>query len=119
MIGAGRLNQRLQFQSPFEIDDGAGNTTQGWQPQFETAAGIQFLRGGETVLAARLEQTAPLIITVRVSTNTRQVTGEWRAIDMRSGTIYQVKENPRHPVDRSGKENRGHFEFLAMSGVAG
>lgn len=119
MIGAGRLDQRLQFQSPAPLDDGAGNTTDGFQPQFETAAGIRFLRGGETVLAARLEQTAPLLITVRASTNTRQITGDWRAVDMRTRAVYQVKENPRNPVDKNGKENRGYFEFLAQAGVAG
>lgn len=110
---AGRLDKRLQFQRPFEIEDGAGNYTNGWQPEFTQAANIKFLRGGETVLASRLEQTAPLIVTIRASIQAKAIGGDWRAVDTRSGVVYQVKEAPRESDDR------GFLEMLCMCGVAG
>jgi head-tail adaptor len=110
---AGRLDMRLQFQAPYEIDNGAGTLTQGHAPQFEIAASVKYLRGGETVLSSRLEQIAPVIITVRACNDTRQIAGEWRAVDLRTGTVFQIKELPRV------SENRGFFEMLAVSGVAG
>jgi head-tail adaptor len=118
-MNAGRLERRLQFQSPKEIDDGAGNYTQGFEPQFECAASVTFMKGGEQVLASRLEQVSPVIIAVRSANATRRITGEWRAEDMRSGAIYMVKETPRHPVRKDGSEDRSMLEFLATSGVAG
>lgn len=116
-MDAGRLDRRLQFQSPYEIEDGAGNYSQGWQPEFELAANTRFLRGGEQVLASRLEQKTPLIVTVRACVAARRITGDWRAVDMRNGAIYHIKETPRLPVDKSGREVRAFFEMLAMAGV--
>jgi head-tail adaptor len=118
-MAAGRLSRRLQFSAPKRVKDGKGNTTDGFDPQFECAASVSFLRGGEQVLASRLEQVSPVVVTVRVSNNTRQITGDWRAEDVRTGVIYMVKESPRHPMRKDGGEDRLMFEFLATSGVAG
>ncbi|MCG7507064.1 head-tail adaptor protein [Mesorhizobium retamae] len=111
-MDAGRLNRRLQFSKRQDQDDGAGNTKGTWIPQFECAAGIKRLKSGEGVLAARLEAKEQIIVTVRRSANTKQITHEWLAEDMRSGAVYMVKEEPRESDDR------GFFDFLAMSGVA-
>lgn len=108
---AGRLDKRLQFAERREIDDGAGNTVAEYVPQYECAANIKRLRGGESVMAARLEAREPVIVTVRACIAARRITNDWRATDMRDGTIYAVKEMPREA------DNRGHLEFLAMSGV--
>ena len=114
---AGRLDRRLQFAERREVDDGMGNTVAEYVPQYECAANIKRLRGGESVLAARLEAKQPVVVTVRACTAARAITHDWRATDLRDGTIYAVKENPRYPTDKSGREDRGHLEFLAMSGV--
>ena len=111
-MDAGRLNRRLQFSERRKTDDGAGNTVAEFVPQFECAAALKRLKGGESVMAARLEAKEQVIVTVRRSMNTRRITQEWRAVDMRTGTAYQVKEEPRETDDR------GFLEFLVVSGVA-
>lgn len=111
-MDAGRLDRRLSFESPTEITDDYGNTTSGWQGQYECAANIKYLRGGEQVLAARLAQTSPVIVTVRNCAAARAIGGTWRCRDTRTGALYQVKETPREA------DNRGHLEFLATAGVA-
>lgn len=113
-IQAGKLKHRLQFAvRTAPVDDGYGNVVSGeWVGQFEARCALTFLKGSETVIASRLEARSPVIIGMRNSINARRVTHEWRATDMSTGTIYQIKEQPRLSDDRS------HFEMLALSGVA-
>lgn len=111
-LGAGDLYYRVAFDKPVEQSDGQGGTINGWEEHFQCLAHYRFLRGGETVQAARLEGRQPLIITVRSSSETRQVQTQWRIRDARSGTVFQVKAvNPT--------EDRRFLEILAESGVAG
>ena len=113
MVSAGKLDRRFQFQQRREQSDGMGNTVSDWVSQFTLAAGRSFLRGGETVIAARLENKQPAIVTIRNSTDARQITADWRAIDVRDGRVYNIRETPKESDDR------GFLEFLAESGVAG
>lgn len=115
MQAAGKLWHWLQFEARAEpVDDGYGNTISGvWTEQFTVHAGLQFLRGSEQVIAARLEGRSPVVILLRSSQNARRITHEWRAKDLRTGTIYQIKESPRPSADRA------FVEMLAESGVAG
>lgn len=108
---AGRLDRRLSFYRRVEQDDGAGNTVSDWVLQFSQQGNRKFLRGGESVMAARLESRQPVILTVRASTQARAVTNDWRVVD-RDGTVYNVRENPKESDDR------GFLELLAESGVA-
>lgn len=109
---ADRLHEHIAFDKPVEQSDGQGGTVNGWQEQFQCRAHYRFLRGGESVQAARLEGRQPLVITVRSSSETRQVETQWRIRDVRTGTVFQVKAiNPT--------EDRRFLEILAESGVAG
>ena len=112
MAGAGSLDRRLQFSERVDVDDGFGNTVGAFVSQFTDAANIKFLRGGESVMAARLTAKGPVIVTVRNSTQARRIAPEWQAQDTRDGTIYNIREQPRE------SDNRGYVEFLAESGVA-
>lgn len=113
MIGAGKMDRRIRFERREDVDDGYGNTVAGdWTPQFEQAAHRQWLRGGESVFAARLESRQPAIITVRDSAQARSVTADWRAVDTRDGRIYNIRENPKESDDRR------FLEMLAESGVS-
>lgn len=115
---AGRLDRRLAFFRRQEIQNGAGGTRGDWVYQFTMAANVKPMRGGESVLAARLEARGPAIVTVRTCANTRQLTAEWKAVDTRSSREYAVRETPRHPVDKEGREDRAFLEMLVEAGVA-
>lgn len=111
-MAAGNLTRRLQFSKRREIDDGFGNTVAEYVPQFEASAHIKYLRGGESVMASRLESRGPVIVTIRNHAQARTITNDWRAVDVRNNRVYAVKELPRE------SDNRGYLEFLAESGIA-
>lgn len=116
MPGAGSLDCRVQFQRRGEKNDGYGNTVSGeWEPQFERWAEIRFMRGSESVLAARLEARRPVIITIRNSLQARLITHDWRAVEIVgavTGTVFNIREDPVRTDDR------GFLQMLAESGVA-
>lgn len=89
--GRGRFYHRVAWDLRADADDGYGNTVTDWTEQFQTRAGFTFLRGSEAVIAARLEGRQPVIVRVRVSSRTRQITTDWRMRDARSGEIYAVR----------------------------
>lgn len=107
---AGQLTYRARFQSRAEQDDGYGNTVSVWQDLFTRWCNVRFLRGGEAVMASRLEGRQPVIITVRSCSQTRTITSDMRCII--DGRTYNVRELPRLSQDRAW------VEFLAESGVA-
>lgn len=110
-VTAQSLQQSIAFDEPTEVSDGQGGTILGWQERYRCRAHFRFLRGGETVQAARLEGRQPVIVTVRSSSETRQVKTEWHIRDARTGTLYNVRGIT--PTD-----DRRFLEILAESGVA-
>lgn len=107
---AGQLTHRAKFQRRAQQDDGYGNTVAVWRDLFTRWCNVRFLRGGEAVLASRLEGRQPVIITVRSCSQTRAIDSDMRCII--DGRIYNVRELPRPSQDRL------RLEFLAESGVA-
>jgi SPP1 family predicted phage head-tail adaptor len=91
-MAAGALKERVSFAVRNEQDDGYGNTVAGWVEQFQDAAEFVHLRGGETVIAARLENRHPQIVRVRAHTSTRRVTADWRIKDVRTGYEYAIRD---------------------------
>jgi head-tail adaptor len=112
--GAGRLDRRFQFQVRVNVDDGHGNTVADWFPQFTVAGNRKYiLRGaGEAVIAARLTAKTLATVIVRRSLATQQITADWRAIDTRSGEVFNIREQPQESDDR------GYLSFLCETGVA-
>lgn len=62
-----------------------------WAPFATVAARLRFMRGGEQVLQQRITGVQPVIVTVRASTTTRQVTTGDRAVNARTGTPLDIK----------------------------
>lgn len=88
---AGRLRDRVRFESRSVGNDGAGNTNVGdWAKRFVRSAEIVPLKGGEDVIAARLQGTQPALIRVRFDPETSAVTPDWRAVDERTGVVYAI-----------------------------
>ena len=110
-MSATELRERVRFERRVEADDGYGNTRGDWIGQFTVAARIMPLRGGEAVIAARLEGTQPAIVTVYADARTRTVTPDWRIVDARAGTVYAVRTVTL-------RESKDYVDLLCEAGVA-
>lgn len=104
------LSYRAAFERRTEANDGYGNTQDVWAASFTRWCGITYLKGGETVMGARLEGRQPVILTVRADSETRIITPDMRAII--NGQAYNIRESPRPTKDRA------YLEMAAESGVA-
>jgi head-tail adaptor len=112
-MSASELRDKVAFDKRTTTDDGYGNVDGAWQEQFLEPARIRPLRGGEGVQAARLSGTQPVIITVRSSARTRQVTSSWRIRDARTGDIYAITAPPANT-----DEHDAYLDIMAVIGEA-
>lgn len=108
----GRMKHRLTFGASAEqASDDLGNTIGPVDDQFTRWAEVIPLKGGESVLAARLKGTQPVIIKVWLDKDTTRITPDWQARDS-AGTIYAL-----HSV--ADMEQRGQqLTIMAEAGVA-
>lgn len=114
MIEAGKLTERVTLAKRQEINPDApndyGNTVADWQDQGTVWAEFVHLRGGEAVIAGRLQGRHPMVVRVRASALTRAVTPDWRLMDSR-GMVYAVRDVTPDP-------DRSSLDLLCESGVA-
>ena len=90
--------------------DGYGNTTPDtWVARGTVWAEVIHLKGGETVMAARLTGTHTQVFRIRQSALSRAVTTEWRADA--DGVAFNIRDVTRDPLGRFD-------ELLCESGVA-
>lgn len=108
---SGELYYSVAFEKKSSAADGYGGTTSTWEQQFTTRAAYIFLRGSETVQAARLEGRRPQVIRVRKSSDVDLVTTEWRIQDTRDSKYYAIRA-VEPGLDRQ------YVDFLCESGVA-
>ena len=109
---AGKLRDRVTFGSRDIVDDGYGNEVSGpFEDRFTVWAGITYLRGSESVLAARLEGRQPAVVRVRSSALARQITTDWQMRNERGGVIYAV----RSVIET---EDRAFLDIAVEAGVA-
>ena len=96
---AGQLTKRATLLEPVEAVDADGQLVQSWAERRTVWCNVRWLRGGESVMQARLASRSPAIVTMRSSTLTRRVTSEWKLrID---GREFEAKEDPRETDDRA------------------
>jgi SPP1 family predicted phage head-tail adaptor len=108
---AGDRVEHVAFDALEGGSDGHGGTTSSWVEQFRRRAAFVHLRGGERVLAARLEGRHQVAIGVLNSADVRRVTTDWRVRDLRRGTIYNIR-------DITPSADQHAVDFLCESGVA-
>lgn len=101
-ITASDLRDRVSLEKQEEVDDGYGGVTGQWVAQFERDACILLSKGGETVIASRLQSIQPALIIVRFDAETSTITAAWRLIETRSGTVYNIRTS-------ADMERRGRF----------
>nr|WP_186458307.1 head-tail adaptor protein [Neorhizobium alkalisoli] len=105
----------MAFDSPVQADDGHGGIVEGFADDdvaTKVWAKFLYLRGGETVQAARLAGTQPIVVTVRSTSASRLIDPTWRMRDIRSGEIFNIRSGPV-PTD-----DRLYLEFTVEGGVA-
>lgn len=117
-----RLREQVAFDVPAEAPDGSGGVEAGWLEQIANCkAHFRYLRGGETVQAARLEGRQPVVVTLQASAVTRAITSDWRMRDVRreefddDGVLMRGEYNIRAVVET---EDRQWIEVTAETGVA-
>lgn len=106
------LLERFAFDRRTTTDDGAGNLVADFAEEFQTAAAIVYLKGEESIRAAALTGSQPIRIRVRESSLTDEIAPDWRARDVRAGTIYNIKAISPAPVQ--GR----YLDIVATSGEA-
>lgn len=90
----GKMRERVFFQKRGPDDN--GDPLGDWETVASEgsdgawSAEIIRLRGGEAVQAQRLQGLQPVIIGVRPCGVTRQLDNAWRAVDARSGQIFEI-----------------------------
>lgn len=98
-MDAGQLTKRATLMEQVEAVDADGQVIQSWRDRGTVWCNVRWLRGGESVMQARLASKSPAIVTVRASTLTRPITSEWKLrID---GREFDAKEDPRETDDRA------------------
>lgn len=110
-LSASDLYYSVGFESRETASDGYGGTTDVWTEVFECRAAYHHLRGGEGVMAGRLEGKHTQIITVRASSQAKQVNTDWRIVDKRNGDVFNIR-------DIEPQIDRQWIGFLAEKGVA-
>jgi head-tail adaptor len=101
-ITASDLRDRVSLERREEAYDEYGNSYPGpWAAQFERDACILLSKGGETVIASRLQSIQPALIIVRFDAETATITADWRLIEVRSGTTYNIRTSA--DMERRGR----------------
>ncbi len=91
-MAAGPLRDRVRFERRAQVSDGAGNYVSDWQTlDMDRWAQVKPLRGGENVIAAKLQSTGIYEIKVRSDSETRTVTADDRVVDISSGQAYNIR----------------------------
>lgn len=121
MAGVGALRWLVALDEPTVQPDGSGGQEAGWSERMTVWAAFRWLRGGETVQAARLEGRQPAVITLSATKQTRLITPAWRLRDLRKyaapepGDSVRGVYNIRAVVET---EDRRWIEITAETGVA-
>ncbi|MBW9113149.1 head-tail adaptor protein [Rhizobium cauense] len=121
---AGRLNEKVAFDERADQEDGHGNVQDAFVEQFQRRAGFTYMRGGETVIASRLEGRQPTIVRVRRDSDTLKIGPDWRMRDSRNGSWQGTDENrywdgPIYAVRSiAPTEDRQFLDIMVESGVA-
>lgn len=88
------LDTMVAFDAPVQVPDGSGGTDATWTGEnaaVKAWAGIQYLRGGETIQAARLAGRQPAVVRIYATLQTIAITPAWRMRDLHRNVIYNIR----------------------------
>lgn len=81
-----------------------------WERQLTRRAEYIHLRGGETVIAARMQGIHTQAIRVRSDSATRLVNTDWRIVDLRTSEEFNIR-------DITISDDRQWLDFLCQRGA--
>ncbi|MEZ0212439.1 MAG: head-tail adaptor protein [Xanthobacteraceae bacterium] len=112
-MAGGELRGIVAWEYRMAVNDRLGDPNSGpWAEAFRCSARLTPLVGSEAVIASRLQGVQPYLIRVRVSSQTRQITTEWRARNARTGVEMAIKTI-------SNRDEKGQFlDIMAVEGIA-
>lgn len=122
--GFGHMIEKVAFDERALVSDGHGNEESDFVESFQCRAGFTFLRGGEAVIAGRLEGRQPIVVRVRSNSRTRQIAADWRMRNLREGqwegpSGADYWNGPRYAVlSIAPTEDRQFLDVLVQSGSA-
>lgn len=109
------LRTLVHLQSRGLVSDGFGNMVPGgdFVTRRTVWANLRALKGSETVIAARLEGRQPYVMTVRQSSDTRQVSAAWQVVEKNDpNRVYSITAPATDP---DGKR-QWHELLLVLDG---
>lgn len=89
---AGKLIESVAFDEPGATPDAFGGVLETWAERFRRRAQLVYQSGNEAVQAARLAGRSIYKMRVRACGQTRMITTDWRARDVRRGTVWNIRE---------------------------
>ncbi|MBL4767636.1 MAG: head-tail adaptor protein [Rhodobacteraceae bacterium] len=107
----GAMRHAVAFDERGTASDGAGGTSTNWVESFSCRAEFIHLRGGESVIASRLEGKHVQVIRVRAFLASKLVTTDWRVRNTRNSDVFNVR-------DITPSNDGRYLEFLCEKGVA-
>jgi head-tail adaptor len=109
---AGPLREVLAAELRQPVDDEYGNTVgEDWIEQSKHQASVEARRGGEAVIAGRLQGTVMYMVTMRHNSAAAAITTDHRFRDTRSGATYNIRTAIARP-------RRDFIDFDVELGVA-
>lgn len=116
MTGAGGMTIRVLCQKEVDATDEFGNPVPcggGWTTQFMALGAFKPSKGGEAVIAGRLQGVQPYVVTIWQSDSARLITPGWRLVDADNPIrIFNI----RSLFDPDGRRQK--LELLVEQGVA-
>lgn len=103
--------KRVAFDSPSLAPDGSGGQEAGWSEEYICSARFAYLRGGETVMAGRLEGKQPVIARIRRNSASLQINPTWRLRETSTGEAFNIRSAQPTPDEME-------VDILCESGVA-
>lgn len=86
------LRERVRIDSRTSVSDGEGGSVEGWQQHASSRRARIITKGGsEVLLGERLHGKLMIEIQMRYSTDLANVSADMRAVNVRSGTAYNIK----------------------------
>lgn len=107
-----RLLEKVAFDYRVQEPNVTGGVETAWSldaDAYKCRARFKYLRGTETVIAARLSGVQPVVVKIRRNERSAAITPAWRMRDRTTGAVFAIKSI-------IPSENRRYFELTCNRG---